>query len=858
VPSQNLIRCAAIAAATAFTTACNSGKPAETDSSIVRPLLSEPSGSNASASADATNPTFGADSTLAAATDPTFDVTATVGFETGLAQLARLDDMQPGTKDDISVDWGDGTLTGARLANCGPLTCEVWGTHLYTGTGTYNVEISYKRIGDGVRKTLKTHAKVAPVSDFVVLAIGDSYSSGEGVPRNYIQMDNAHRDALWDEPKANYLQDPENASRENVYRGNGNRTYGKDEDDNLVVETCHRSAKSGPSIAARRIKADGNAITFVHMSCSGAKTVWGTGNDGSGVQIRNTGNINDQLDWARTRLPRIDALLMSAGGNDAGFGDTIKDCIDRDCTSDGKDIAKGISNLRDPEDGRYANLSRDINCRTQYIDHLGDLCVATQWSPDSPLSPYSGPLVMADRSYRSQDGKKIDTRDAKLTVSESGCYKFVVDTKVAPPTIETLVVAGPHTCRIDDQGYDNSAPFGREVFLRGSFNDWADPPPPEHAFVNMGDGTLQAELELAAGEYRFKVASGELELLVPAVTLLNRYGNITRRPDGESKPTGNQAAICSPHDPEVKESKIVPDEWQFLQEHLVFPLNDAINDASSRYGWFPVQVPEFRFHGYCVDDRWIVRVGESEFRQGDPHGGFHPNEDGHQYYGDRIYQELVKANPPRTTATATAGGRPYEFGTIVGEDVEVTLKARNPIAAAGVGDIYYSVGTPVCAADSRSQGACKQYGSPFTISTSGRHAVGFFSVNAAGSPERRVRPVSVVIDKDPPEMTCEPDPVTLWPPNGKMVTVRVNVTAVDAIFGPVDFKLTAIGGSEGQVDEDVADFEIGAPDVEGLMRSRRLGDGDGRVYTLTYESMDGVGNVATCEARVTVPHDQGR
>ena len=131
----------------------------------------------------------------------------------------------------------------------------------------------------------------------------------------------------------------------------------------------------------------------------------------------------------------------------------------------------------------------------------------------------------------------------------------------------------------------------------------------------------------------------------------------------------------------------------------------------------------------------MVRVEESKMRQGDYHGGFHPNEDGHQYYGDRIYQELVKANPPRTTASATAGGQPYEFGTIVAEDVEVLLQARNPIAESGVGDIYYGVGTRVCDADSRSQGACRQYQGPFTISTSGRHTVGFFSVNEKRSPE---------------------------------------------------------------------------------------------------------------------------
>jgi len=63
------------------------------------------------------------------------------------------------------------------------------------------------------------------------------------------------------------------------------------------------------------------------------------------------------------------------------------------------------------------------------------------------------------------------------------------------------------TCGISDQGFDNTEPFGTEMFVRGGFNDWPALPAAPQNFVNFGDGTLQAEFELTAGEWEFKIAS---------------------------------------------------------------------------------------------------------------------------------------------------------------------------------------------------------------------------------------------------------------------------------------------------------------------------------------------------------------
>ena len=56
--------------------------------------------------------------------------------------------------------------------------------------------------------------------------------------------------------------------------------------------------------------------------------------------------------------------------------------------------------------------------------------------------------------------------------------------------------------------------------------------------------------------------------------------------------------------------------------------------------------------------------------------------------------------------------------------------------------------------------------------------------------------------------------------------------------------------------DDMHGFITGGPDTDGLLRASRFGFGPGRQYRLTYQSTDAVGNVGTCAAIVTVPHDQ--
>jgi hypothetical protein len=216
-----------------------------------------------------------------------------------------------------------------------------------------------------------------------------------------------------------------------------------------------------------------------------------------------------------------------------------------------------------------------------------------------------------------------------------------------------------------------------------------------------------------------------------------------------------------------------------------------------------------------------------------------------------------------TTASGTAGGAVYAFGTWATHDVTVTLSASNPIQQAGVGLTYYAVDDPSCNFAAVSDNPnnplhCSIYQGPFSVSTSGKHTATFFSLNAQGNPEA-LQSVQVWVDNEPPVMTCTATPSVLWPPNNKMVPVHLNVTAVSAAFGPTPFSLKSITTSQGITGSEIAGFVIGQPSTQGSLLASRLGtEKAGRVYTFVYQSSDQLGLTGTCTAQVQVPHDQGR
>jgi hypothetical protein len=65
------------------------------------------------------------------------------------------------------------------------------------------------------------------------------------------------------------------------------------------------------------------------------------------------------------------------------------------------------------------------------------------------------------------------------------------------------------------------------------------------------------------------------------------------------------------------------------------------------------------------------------------------------------------------------------------------------------------------------------------------------------------------------------------------------------------------GISDGSTTGDIADADVGEPDVDVLLRAERSGGGSGRFYTLTYVATDASLNLTQAAASAFVPHDAG-
>jgi len=414
------------------------------------------------------------------------------------------------------------------------------------------------------------------------------------------------------------------------------------------------------------------------------------------------------------------------------------------------------------------------------------------------------------------------------------------------PRIDVLILSG---------GANNIAGGFSSVITKCLLNNPFTPCSEDKDFKT----TLRSSMAELNGKYDDlqTLINGGSEDHIPSVVAITEYFDPTRDSDGNF-PSALLSFACIG-------GSVSPKEWAFLYDEMVVPLNAAGKSASERLNWVHVGgiADAFRNHGYCaslpgdlLDKSWVIKLVESGDNQLDVAGTAHPDLNGQAVYREHIYSEIVKANPPRTTASGISGGQPYTFGDWTAGEVEVTLHASNPIKESGVRETYYGIDEPQCNATSVNTGACLPYVTPITL-TDGRHTVSFFSYNQFGAPETKVKPVEVLIDNEPPVMTCSAAPDEVWPPNKRMVGITVTVTADDAVSGPADYVLVNITDSAGDVNNAVQDFVIGTNDTQGMVLADRTGYGGNRYYTLTYQSEDHVGNVGTCDVIVQVPHDQG-
>lgn len=116
-------------------------------------------------------------------------------------------------------------------------------------------------------------------------------------------------------------------------------------------------------------------------------------------------------------------------------------------------------------------------------------------------------------------------------------------------------------------------------------------------------------------------------------------------------------------------------------------------------------------------------------------------------------------------------------------------------------------------------------------------------------------------DSEPPEVTVTVTPNELWPVNHRMVPIGVSVSAVDDKDPSPLIALESITSSEpanGQGDGNTEEDILVEEDGTIYLRAERSGNGEGRVYTITYRATDANGNAGFGSAEVLVPHSKGK
>jgi hypothetical protein len=140
----------------------------------------------------------------------------------------------------------------------------------------------------------------------------------------------------------------------------------------------------------------------------------------------------------------------------------------------------------------------------------------------------------------------------------------------------------------------------------------------------------------------------------------------------------------------------------------------------------------------------------------------------------------------------------------------------------------------------------------------------FEFVDAAGN-KGSVTAVVGNIDKIAPILKVTLDKNIIWPPNHKMVDIKVTLEYLDDASGISSVVLTSITSNEpdydstkgeGDVPNDIQNAEFGTADTSFSLRAERSSKGTGRIYTIVYTVTDKAGNSTSVVVTVTVPHDQ--
>ena len=186
--------------------------------------------------------------------------------------------------------------------------------------GNYEITLTLK-LKSGTSKTIKENADI---KDYLIVSIGDSFSSGEGNP-----------DVEGKYTLADLMKD--------ACQGKVDEKIKKED---WECRRCHRSKWSAPALTAQQIEESDrhSSVTFLSFACSGARTEHLIDTEYRGIEFTMPGTPNDepplpdhikpkrvvppQLESVKDAVGNrvIDVLFISIGINDLKFSEVIRDC----------------------------------------------------------------------------------------------------------------------------------------------------------------------------------------------------------------------------------------------------------------------------------------------------------------------------------------------------------------------------------------------------------------------------------------------------------------------------------------------------------------------------------------------------
>ena len=216
---------------------------------------------------------------------------------------------------------------------------------------------------------------------------------------------------------------------------------------------------------------------------------------------------------------------------------------------------------------------------------------------------------------------------------------------------------------------------------------------------------------------------------------------------------------------------------------------------------------------------------------------------------------LTVTDPVGLTASCTGDVTVFDnTPPVITCPAAITLECTSPAGATGTFSVTATdncgIQDTVCTPPS---------GSTFPFGTT---AVSCGATDTSGNPSASCASSVTVVDTTPPSIAnITASPNKLWPPNHKMVAVKVAVSGSDVCDTTPSCHIVSVSSNEpenGLGDGDKSpDWEI-TGDLTLKLRAERSGKGTGRIYTATISCSDASGNSLEGEVTITVPHDKGK